>query len=121
MASSAVVGGVLLALIEGMGIMFMQMMAQPVLTAEDYEQQMQQQDCTAPPKPAGLFGSMMGGSKPQRQPTEKSLSAPPTTPSSMETDGTTTFSTESTASESSGTSDTSSSGGGSWCPFGGSK
>jgi hypothetical protein len=58
MASAALVGGVLLALIEGMGIMFSRMMAPPVPTAEDYAQAAR--DVTAPPTAGGLFGS--GGS-----------------------------------------------------------
>jgi mitochondrial import inner membrane translocase subunit TIM17 len=46
MASAAMVGGVLLALIEGVGIMFSRIMAPPVPTAEDYAQAAR--DVTAP-------------------------------------------------------------------------
>jgi len=60
MASAAVVGGVLLALIEGMGIMFTKMMAPPIPTAEDYEQAMKANDPTAPPTAGGLFPSSLG-------------------------------------------------------------
>jgi import inner membrane translocase subunit TIM17 len=65
MASAAVVGGVLLALIEGMGIMFSRMVAMPPPTAEDYERAMQQQrnDVTAPPTLGGLFPGF-GGAAP---------------------------------------------------------
>lgn len=110
MASAAVVGGVLLALIEGMGILFTRMMAPPVPTAEDFAR-----DVTAPPAAGGLFPSSMGGGS------GGFLAAPiPETPASppsmsepyLETDGTTTFSTESTVNE--GTS----LGSGSWWPFG---
>jgi len=127
MASAAVVGGVLLALIEGMGIMFTKMMAPPVPTAEDYEQAMKANDPTAPPTAGGLFPSRGGGgggglgsilgapSAPQSDP---GLTEPPssTAPVVM-TDGTTTFSTEGSSSDSS-SSEGGSSGGG-WWPFGG--
>ena len=65
MASAAVVGGVLLALIEGMGILFTRMMAPPVPTAEDFAR-----DVTAPPTAGGLFpggGSPFGGGVEQRR------------------------------------------------------
>lgn len=103
MASAAVVGGVLLALIEGMGIMFSRMMAQPPPTAEDYEKAMQaaQQDVTAPPTAGGLMGAFGGGGAGSVPPAQ---TAPPLSPSSdggsggggsiegfLETDGTTTF------------------------------
>jgi import inner membrane translocase subunit TIM17 len=58
MASAAVVGGVLLALIEGMGIMFTKMTAPP--SPEDMMAQ-QQMDPTAPPTAGGLFPSFGGG------------------------------------------------------------
>jgi Tim17/Tim22/Tim23/Pmp24 family len=128
MASSALVGGVLLALIEGMGIMITRMMAQPVPTAEDYERQMQQQqDITAPPTqgglfPAGLFSSApatttIGGGGSESGGTAPQMTSPP--PSFLETDGTTTFSTEGPSSASSNANETRSSGG--WWPFGASK
>lgn len=64
MASAGVVGGVLLALIEGMGIMFTKMTAQPVPTEDDYKQAALQQDVTAPPTagPVGrMLPAMLGG------------------------------------------------------------
>jgi mitochondrial import inner membrane translocase subunit TIM17 len=118
MASSALVGGILLALIEGMGIMFTRMMAPPVPTAEDYERQMQQQqmDITAPPTQGGLFPSgLFGGSS--GTPSEPASSPIDTAPPSfIETDGITTFSTE--GSSSSLTSSKTEGSGSSWWPFG---
>lgn len=123
MASAAAVGGVLLALIEGMGIMFTKMMAPPVPTAEDYERSMQMNDPTAPPTAGGLFPSRSSGGG-------GGLLAPPTPASAAETDaapasstdapfsmsdGTTTFSTETSNGE-----DSNGNGGSSWWPFGGS-
>jgi len=117
MASAAVVGGVLLALIEGMGIMFTKMMAPPVPTADDYEQAMRQ-DITAPPTAGGLFPSMGRGNS------SNSSSAPPAAPPPvssepyLESDGTTTFSTETSGGSDSG--DSSSGSSTSWFPsFGG--
>lgn len=125
MASAAVVGGVLLALIEGMGIMFTRMMSQPPPTAEDYQRAMQEQarDVTAPPTAGGLFPSGLGGGGSSSS--SSSAPAPPTTPSVdtappptsegfMETDGTTTFVKEPTQ-----TGHATSSSGSFW-PFGGS-
>lgn len=89
MASAAVVGGVLLALIEGMGIMFTRMVAMPPPTAEDYEKAMQQ-DVTAPPTQGGLFPSFGGGGVIRRK-TTGSSTAPPSDPFM---DTATTFSTE---------------------------
>lgn len=93
MASAAVVGGVLLALIEGMGILFGRMMAQPPPTAEDYQRAMQQ-DVTAPPTAGGLFPT--GGFTLGRNSTPSQDTAPPISEPYLETDGTTTFSTEAT-------------------------
>lgn len=132
MASAAVVGGVLLALIEGMGIMFTKMMAPPVPTAEDYEKAMQQQhDPTAPPTVGGLFpsrggsgGGPMGAlAPPSSSPTEPPMPSPssdadPSSDFYSTSDGSTTFSAEPTASEDYSTSG--SDGSGSWWPFGGS-
>jgi mitochondrial import inner membrane translocase subunit TIM17 len=116
MASAAVVGGVLLALIEGMGIMFTKMMAPPVLTAEDYAR-----DVTAPPTAGGFFGSL-GGSSTAPSPfgspfTTPPSVAPPSNEPYLETDGTTTFSTEVSRQSSDGNNSNSSS----WWPFGSSK
>lgn len=87
MASAAVVGGVLLALIEGMGIMFTRMTAPPVPTAEDYERAM---DPTAPPTAGTLMERMMGG-------VPTAVAPPPSTEPSFGME--TTFSTESTQQE----------------------
>jgi mitochondrial import inner membrane translocase subunit TIM17 len=96
MASAAVVGGVLLALIEGMGIMFTRMMAPPVPTAEDYAAAAVA-DVTAPPTAGGLFPTGfpgMGGSSTTAPPPEPAM--PQMNDTFHETDGTTTFSTEAT-------------------------
>ena len=105
MASAAVVGGVLLALIEGMGIMFTKMMAPPVPTAEDYEKAMRQ-DPTAPPTMGGMsiMNAVMGSGGSSAPP---SVTAPPST-DMMSTE--TTFSTEESRSEDSSS--------GSWFGFG---
>jgi mitochondrial import inner membrane translocase subunit TIM17 len=125
MASAAVVGGVLLALIEGMGIMFSRMMAMPPPTAEDYEKAMRQ-DVTAPPTAGGLFPSAFGGSSSSGMgapglPHNESDTAPPPGPPQfneayLETDGTTTFLREPTQS---GQDQSSASSG--WWPFGSGK
>lgn len=88
MASAAVVGGVLLALIEGMGIMFTKMTAPPVPTAEDYERAARQ-DPTAPPLTTSMMASVMGNT-----------TAPPTTTTTMGTEMSmeTVFSTEGSSS-----------------------
>jgi mitochondrial import inner membrane translocase subunit TIM17 len=119
MASAAVVGGVLLALIEGMGIMFTKMMAPPVPTAEDYAR-----DVTAPPTAGGFFGALGGGGPSPFGSSSPSSADPPgaLAPSShnepyLETDGTTTFSTEVSRT----TSAESNSNNSSWWPFGGSQ
>lgn len=104
MASAAVVGGVLLALIEGMGIMFTKMTAPP--SPDDLLAQ-QAMDPTAPPTAGGLFPSIAGPG------TSNPLTTRPPvpTPSEHEPYSTeTTFSTEPTTSG-----DASSSG---WWPFG---
>ena len=90
MASAALVGGVLLALIEGMGIMFTRAMSQPPPTADDYQRAMQQaRDVTAPPTAGGLFPSLGGSGR------GSPLGPPPTLDEPfLETDGTTTFSKE---------------------------
>lgn len=96
MASAAAVGGFLLALIEGMGIMFTKMMAPPVPTAEDYAR-----DVTAPPTAGGMFGSPFGAVTAPPAP-QAAADPPPMDPISepyLETDGTTTFSTEASRDE----------------------
>jgi mitochondrial import inner membrane translocase subunit TIM17 len=111
MASAAIVGGVLLALIEGMGIMFTKMTAPP--SPEDMLMQ-QQMDPTAPPTAGGLFPSSMGGlggAPPPPSPSASSSAPPPTTPEASEPySHETTFSTEGATSQ-----DQESSG---WWPFG---
>jgi len=111
-ASAALVGGVLLALIEGMGIMISRALSQAPPTAEDYERMMQ--DPTAPPTAGGLFpAGNPFASKPAPPPPKDDSTAPPPMPTSyLETDGTTTFSTE--ASKPDGTTQSNNS---SWWPF----
>ena len=87
MASAAVVGGVLLALIEGMGIMFTKMTAPPVPTAEDYERAARQ-DPTAPPLTTSMMASVMGNT----------TAPPPTTTMGTEMSMETVFSTEGSSS-----------------------
>mmetsp|Transcript_3966 Transcript_3966/g.5783 ORF Transcript_3966/g.5783 Transcript_3966/m.5783 type:complete len:243 (+) Transcript_3966:668-1396(+) len=126
MASAAVVGGVLLALIEGMGIMFTKMTAPPVPTAEDY-QQAAMQDPTAPPTagPAGMMLPAMlggGGSSGSNDSTMENteLAAPTAQDQPFGTE--TTFQTEGTLSgdfgDSSGNSSSSSSSSSWWPSFG---
>jgi mitochondrial import inner membrane translocase subunit TIM17 len=114
MASAAVVGGVLLALIEGMGIMFTHMMAPP---SPDDMIAAQRMDPTAPPTQGGLFPSMGmgGGGGPLAPPSSPSL-PPSSSPGNSSdpfgsTDSTTTFSTESSPVADSDN-------GSSWWPFG---
>jgi mitochondrial import inner membrane translocase subunit TIM17 len=117
-ASAAVVGGVLLALIEGMGIMFTKMMAPAVPTAEDYAAAMAAQDVTAPPTAGGLFptgGFGFGAPSTPASSPPAALDPPTMSDSYLETDGTTTFQTESTR-----TGDTGSSSSSFWPSFGGS-
>jgi import inner membrane translocase subunit TIM17 len=121
MLPAAVVGGVLLALIEGLGIAFSRMMAQPTPTKEDMLQAARA-DPTAPPTAGGLFPSGFGGgfrSSPNPSTDEPTLGRDtgmpsPTSEPFMETDGTTTYITEPTRQEESST------GRGFW-PFGGGK
>ena len=115
-ASAAAVGGVLLALIEGMGIMISRALAPAPPTAEDYERAMHQ-DVTAPPTMGGLMprnpfmSSSSDSSPPSSPPPETQAPAQPY----METDGSTTFSKEATLSS------TESSGSSGWWPFGSGK
>lgn len=109
MASAALVGGVLLALIEGMGIMFTKMTAPP--SPEDMLAQ-QAMDPTAPPTAGGLFPSIGGPGT--SNPLNRTASTEPPTAPPTESDSfsntETTFSTESTPS--------SQSEGSSWFSFG---
>jgi mitochondrial import inner membrane translocase subunit TIM17 len=104
MASAAAVGGVLLALIEGMGIMFTKMTAPP--SPDDILAQ-HHMDPTAPPTAGGLFPSIGGPGSSNPLTTRP----PAPTPAEGEPYSTeTTFSAEPTSS-----SDSSNSG---WWPFG---
>jgi len=116
-ASAAAVGGVLLALIEGMGIMFGKMFAPP--SPDQMLAEQQQFDPTAPPTQGGLFPTSMGAATAPPPPT---TSAPPP-PSSQNTpndpfDTPTTFSTNDSSTSFSNTQEEPS-GGSSWWPFGG--
>jgi len=120
-ASAALIGGVLLALIEGMGIMITKMTAPPSPDDMLAAQQQQAFDPTAPPTQGGLFPTSIG------LPSLSATTPPPPTSGSntgggdsfgSSTDSTTTFSTESSSSSMSNTSDTSSNGESSWWPFG---
>jgi mitochondrial import inner membrane translocase subunit TIM17 len=116
MASAALVGGVLLALIEGMGIMFTRMMSQPAPTADDYAAAAAaaQRDVTAPPTAGGLFPTSFpsfGGSPAPVSPPEPMMHD-----TFMETDGVTTFSTEAVRKDD--FSESSSSSSSRWWPFG---
>mmetsp|Transcript_13130 Transcript_13130/g.24646 ORF Transcript_13130/g.24646 Transcript_13130/m.24646 type:complete len:229 (+) Transcript_13130:245-931(+) len=113
MASAAVVGGVLLALIEGMGIMFTKMTAPP--SPDDMLAQ-QRMDPTAPPTQGGLFPTSMGGGALAPPSSSSSSTAPPSDP--FAGGDSTTFSTESSTSS---MSDNNSSDGSSWWPFGSSQ
>lgn len=92
MASAAAVGGVLLALIEGMGIMFTKMTAPP--SPDDMLAQ-QAMDPTAPPTAGGLFPSIVGTGK-SNPLTSRSPSPTPSEGEPYSTE--TTFSTEPTIS-----------------------
>lgn len=111
---SAFVGGVLLALIEGMGIMFTKITSPPVPTPEDYAAA-GAVDVTAPPTTGGL---MMPPSS------NSSASAPPYVPSFGESSSSSSdgfdsgMGTETSFSSGSSNNETSSSSGGGWWPFG---
>lgn len=111
---SALVGGVLLALIEGMGIMFTKMTSAPAPTAEDYAAS-GVKDVTAPPTSGGLM--LPPSTAPPQSSSSSSLPPPYMDTSSSSSDsfdsgmGTET----SFSSGSSSDNETSSSG---WWPFG---
>ena len=122
-ASAAAVGGVLLALIEGMGIMFGKMFAPP--SPDQMIAEQQRYDPTAPPTQGGLFPAGIGGGA--TAPPAPSSSAPPApTPSSSSSsnvasdpfDTPTTFSTGDSSTSFSNTQEEPS-GGSSYWPFGG--
>jgi len=123
MANASVVGGVLLALIEGMNIMITKMFAQPPPpTRAELEAAMKaENDPTAPPITGGLFPSMGfgGGVSPQSPPTvtEPPVEAAPVLPGGFGgsmSDGTTFVTENSTSASDSSSGDSSS---GKWWPF----
>jgi mitochondrial import inner membrane translocase subunit TIM17 len=122
MATAAIFGGVILALIEGMGIMFTKIMAQP--SPDEVLAQQARMDPTAPPTQGGLFPSSFYPSATTTAPsapttTNTSTTAPPMSMSSDPYHVDTTFSTESSSSSNSDSSSSSSSS--SWWPFGSEK
>lgn len=113
-ASAAAVGGVLLALIEGMGIMFGKMFAPP--SPDQMLAEQQRFDPTAPPTQGGLFPASMGGGG-----RTATAPPPPTTSSSSSSDpfdAPTDFSTNDSSSSFSNTQEEPPSGS-SWWPFAG--
>lgn len=110
MFQAAAVGGVLLALIEGMGIMFTKAFAAP--SPDDMLAQ-QAMDPTAPPTAGGLFPSIAGSGNSSPPPPTSSTLPPTNSPPENEPfiSGDTTFSKETTNGASSQSS--------SWWPFGG--
>lgn len=120
-ASAAAVGGVLLALIEGMGIMFGKMFAPP--SPDQMIAEQQRYDPTAPPTQGGLFPASVGGGAATAPPAPSSSAPPPTTSSSPNVasdpfDTPTTFSTGDSSMSFSNTHEEPS-GGSSYWPFGG--
>mmetsp|Transcript_12969 Transcript_12969/g.16992 ORF Transcript_12969/g.16992 Transcript_12969/m.16992 type:complete len:228 (-) Transcript_12969:51-734(-) len=113
MASAAVVGGVLLALIEGMGIMISRAFAPPVLNADDYERAMQQ-DVTAPPTAGGLFPTGVFAPSAAAPPADTAPPPMSSNPSIFSDSDGTTFQTE--GSSDGGSAESSKSG--SWFSFG---
>ena len=119
-ASAAAVGGVLLALIEGMGIMFGKMFAPP--SPDQMIAEQQRYDPTAPPTQGGLFPASVGGGAATAPPAPSSSAPPPTSSSpnvaSDPFDTPTTFSTGDSSTSFSNTQEEPS-GGSAWWPFGG--
>lgn len=116
-ASAALVGGVLLALIEGMGIMITKMTAPP--SPDEMLAQQQAFDPTAPPTQGGLFPTMGLPSAPQSSTSPPSGSSTSSSgdPFGSSSNTTTTFSTESSSSSSMSSNVPESSNSG-WWPFG---
>jgi len=110
-ASAAAVGGVLLALIEGMGIMFGKMFAPP--SPDQMLAEQQRFDPTAPPTQGGLFPSAPAASSTAPPPP---AAAPPAGAAPYDTP--TTFSTTDSSTSFSNTREEPP-GGSSWWPFGG--
>uniref|UniRef100_A0A7S2IBE2 Mitochondrial import inner membrane translocase subunit TIM17 n=1 Tax=Helicotheca tamesis TaxID=374047 RepID=A0A7S2IBE2_9STRA len=116
MATAAVFGGFILALIEGMGIMFTKMTAGPAGVAPEDYAAAGVQDPTAPPTMAGL-GAATAPPPPRRS--SNPFGGPPPPPSSSSSGDFDSMGSETTFSTGSSSQDTSSSGGGSgWWPFG---
>ena len=111
-ASAAMVGGVLLALIEGMSIMIGRMSAPP--SPDQMIAEQQQYDPTAPPTQGGLFPAGFGGPPTTADPTTAPVNANTT---SDPFDTPTTFSTNDSSTSFSNTQEEPS-GGSSWWPFG---
>lgn len=111
-ASAAAVGGVLLALIEGMGIMLGRMFAPP--SPDQMIAEQQRYDPTAPPTQGGLFPTP--SLPPPAAASSSSSSSANTTSDPFDTP--TTFSTNDSSTSFSNTHDEPS-GGSSWWPFGG--
>lgn len=112
-ASAAAVGGVLLALIEGMGIMLGRMFAPP--SPDQMIAEQQRYDPTAPPTQGGLFPTP---SLPPPAAASSSAAAAAANTTSDPFDTPTTFSTNDSSTSFSNTHDEPS-GGSSWWPFGG--
>jgi len=118
-ASAAVVGGVLLALIEGMGIMFGKMFAPP--SPDQMLAEQQRFDPTAPPTQGGLFPSSIGGGAATAPPPPTTSGPPPSSSSNVSNDpfdSSTSFSTNDSSTSFSNTQEEPS-GESSWWPFGG--
>mmetsp|Transcript_11270 Transcript_11270/g.27067 ORF Transcript_11270/g.27067 Transcript_11270/m.27067 type:complete len:234 (-) Transcript_11270:234-935(-) len=118
-ASAAAVGGVLLALIEGMGIMFGKMFAPP--SPDQMLAEQQQFDPTAPPTQGGLFPASMGvgaGTAPPPPTQSASTQSSSSNTTNDPFDTPTTFSTSDSSTSFSNTQEEPS-GGSSWWPFGG--
>jgi import inner membrane translocase subunit TIM17 len=118
-ASAAAVGGVLLALIEGMGIMFGKMFAPP--SPDQMLAEQQRFDPTAPPTQGGLFPTSIGGGAATAPPPPTTSGPPPSASSNVPNDpfdSSTSFSTNDSSTSFSNTQEEPS-GGSSWWPFGG--
>jgi len=116
-ASAAAVGGVLLALIEGMGIMFGKMFAPP--SPDQMLAEQQQFDPTAPPTQGGLFQSSMGGGAATAPPAPTTSAPSPSSNTANDPfDTPTTFSTNDSSTSFNNT-QKEPSGESSWWPFGG--
>jgi len=115
-ASAAMVGGVLLALIEGMSIMIGRMSAPP--SPDQMIAEQQQYDPTAPPTQGGLFPAGFGGRPTPAEPTTSTTATGNTNTTSDPFDTPTTFSTNDSSTSFSNTQEEPS-GGSSWWPFGG--